>query len=323
MQGFEINRVETYIKKRVNEYRSTLKPQETEEPINQYINRPLAFLVAKLFHRLNRSPNFVTLLSMLFGVGSGYMFSIGRFPFTVYGALLLELMIIFDCADGQLARISGKSSPFGKTLDGLADTATHFAIFYGIAYALFTRNRGALPFILAVVSQLSMYLHIILYDHFKNVFINVTKPEYVDRVETLDQMRKRLKLDRQGGRWTEKLPATLYYTFYRLENWVVSIGYPSSMGNFYTMFPEPEKIDGKTRERYYDEMRISVKLWSLIGDTIHLSIFVVCGLFSRPGFVFPILLIYTNGMMAAALFYQRWKFRQFGFEGVSPLKHMD
>jgi hypothetical protein len=251
---------------------------------------------------------------MIFGVSSGYFFSFSRFPFTVYGAVLLELMIIFDCADGQLARISGKSSPFGKTLDGLADIATHFAIFYGVGFALFMKNPGPLPFILAVVSQLSMYLHIILYDHFKNVFINLTKPEYIDRVETLEQMRDRLKLDESDRSWIEKLPATLYYTFYRLENAVVSIGYPSSVGNFYVIFPEPEKIDRKIRERYYREMRVSVKLWSLIGDTIHLTIFVVCGFFSRVGLVFPILLLYTNGMMFFALIYQRRKFTHLELE---------
>jgi len=298
----------------VSEYRATLKPQETEEPINQYLNRPLAFLVAKLCHRLNRSPNFVTLFSMLFGVSSGYFFSSGRFPYTVYGAALLELMIVFDCADGQLARISGKSSPLGKTLDGLADMATHFSIFYGVAFALFMQTGSFIPFILAVLSQLSMYLHIILYDHFKNVFINVTKPGYVDRVETLEQMRKRLKLDDNGRSWLEKLPATLYYLFYRLENTVVSIGYPSSVRNFYNLFPDPERIESETRELYYREMRVSVKLWSLIGDTIHLTIFVVCGILSRLDLIYPVLLLYTNGMMVVVLFFQRVKFKHLGLE---------
>ncbi len=295
-------------------YKSTLKPQETEEPVNQYLNRPAAFLVAKLFHRLHRSPNFVTLFSMVFGVGAGCFFSLGRFPFTMYGAVLLELMIVFDCADGQLARMSGKSSPLGKTLDGLADMATHFSIFYGVAFALFRYTGSYVPFVLAVVSQLSMYLHIILYDHFKNVFINVTKPGYVDRVETLEEIRVRLKLDDENTGRLKRLPATLYYLFYRLENAVVSIGYTSSVGSFYNLFPDTDMIDNSTRELYYKEMRVSVKLWSMIGDTIHLTIFVVCGFVSRLALIFPILILYTNAMMVAVLLYQRLKFKQLGLE---------
>jgi len=309
-----INKKRRFFQNFVSEYKATLKPQETEEPINQYFNRPAAFLVAKLFYRLNRSPNFVTLFSMVFGVSSGYFFSLGRLPFTVYSAVLLEFMIIFDCADGQLARISGNSSPFGKTLDALADIATHFSIFYGVAFALFRDTGSYVPFVLAVFSQLSMYFHIILYDHFKNVFINVTKPGYIDRVETLEQMRKRLKLDDENTGRLKKLPATLYYLFYRFENMVVSIGYTSSVGNFYKLFPDPDRIDTTIRDMYYRKMRVSVKLWSLIGDTIHLTIFVACGLVGRLALVFPILLLYTNGMMVVALLYQRVKFKHLGLE---------
>ncbi len=303
-----------FLRNLFTEYKSTLKPQETEEPINQFLNRPAAFVVAKFFHVTNRSPNFVTLFSMVFGVVAGYFFSRGRFPFMLYGAVLLELMIVFDCADGQLARISGKSSPFGKTLDALADTATHFSIFYGVAFALLRDTGSYFPFVLAVISQLSMYLHIILYDHFKNVFINIAKPGYVDRVETLEQMRKRLKLDDENIGRLKRLPAALYYLFYRLENVVVSIGYPSSVGNFYNLFPDPDRIDNATRELYYREMRFSVKLWSMIGDTIHLTIFVVCGFAGRLGIIFPVLILYTNGMMAAAIFYQRVTFKRLGLE---------
>jgi len=309
-----INKKRRFFQNLVSEYKATLKPQETEEPINQYFNRPVAFLVVKLFHRFNGSPNFVTMFSMVFGVSSGYFFSLGRLPFTVYGAVLLEFMIIFDCADGQLARISGNSSLFGKTLDALADIATHFSIFYGVAFALFRDAGSYVPFVLAVLSQLSMYLHITLYDHFKNVFINVTKPGYVDRVETLREMRKRLNLDDENTCRLKKLPATLYYLFYRFENMLVSIGYTSSVGNFYKLFPDPDMIDTATRDMYYRKMRVSVKLWSMIGDTIHLTIFIVCGLMGRLVLIFPVLLLCTNSMMFVAFFYQRVKFKHLGIE---------
>jgi len=152
------------------EYRLSLKPKETEEILNQFFNRPLAYLTAKLFHKLKSSPNFVTMLSMAFGVSSGFLFAQGEYHYVLAAAILLELMIIFDCADGQLARMIRRSSPLGKTLDGLADITTHMAIFYGVAFALYRELGSVYPFFLGLVAQLSMYFHIILYDHFKNVF---------------------------------------------------------------------------------------------------------------------------------------------------------
>ena len=113
----KLSKVRKDLKKFEREYKLSLKPRETEEVINQMLNRPLAFITAKFFHRLRKSPNFVTLFSLSFGVASGLLFAKGEYYYVLAAAILLELMIIFDCADGQLARMSGMSSPFGKTLD--------------------------------------------------------------------------------------------------------------------------------------------------------------------------------------------------------------
>ena len=112
-----------------NEYQKSLKPPETEELINQLINRPLAFITAKVLQKLKATPNFVTLLSLLCGVSSGFIFSRGRYPDILLAGLLLQFMIVFDCADGQLARITDTSSKFGRIIDTFADLATHTSIY--------------------------------------------------------------------------------------------------------------------------------------------------------------------------------------------------
>ena len=304
------------LKKFYREYKASLKPKETEELINQVLNRPLAFLTAKFFHRLNKSPNFVTIFSMAFGVSSGFFFAKGEYPYVLVAAILLELMIIFDCADGQLARMSGQSSSFGKTLDGLADLGTHMSIFYGVAFALYMKTNTIFPFFFALGAQLSMYLHIILYDHFKNVFISMGKTDYVDKLESLEDLRERSlkgKNTPTSGNM-KSLISRLYYLYYRLEAFVVSIGYLPSANSFYELFPDPGRIDSYTRELYYREMRVSVKIWSFIGDTIHLTFFIICGILNRIGLIFPIIIIYTNFYMVLALIFQRIKFKKLDLE---------
>ena len=64
------------------------------------------------------------------------------------------------------------------------------------------------------------------------------------------------------------------------------------------------------RELYNREMKSSVKVWSGIGDTIHLTIFIVCGLVGRISYIFPIILIGTNVWMLFALCYQRARFKR-------------
>lgn len=304
------SRRQGFLNRLVDEYRASLKPPETEELINKILNRPAAFLVAKAFHKLGQGPNMVTLFSLLFGTSSGYFFTRGNYRSFVIAALLLELMIIFDCADGQLARFTGKSSQFGKTLDAMADIMTHFSIFYGVAFALYHETATLLPFVLAVGSQISMYLHIIFFDHFKNVFIYVTRPDYPDKTLKLDVLKEQIRKYSEMGQRIRALAAKLYYNFYRVEFAIVSAGYMPYAKSPLKLIPTPENVDQSRRDIFYREMKPVVMVWALIGDTIHLTIFVACGLAGRIDFIFPVLLIYTNAVMVFALFLQRAKFRK-------------
>ena len=304
----------TFYAKLKNEYRRSLKPPETEELINQLINRPLAFITAKAIQALRATPNIVTLLSLLCGISSGILFSRGRYTYIVWAGVLLQLMIIFDCADGQLARMTNRSTKMGRMLDTLADLTTHCSIFWGVAIGLYRITGTALPFVLALSAQLSMYLHMALFDHFKNKFITIAMPDCIDQLDSLDSLKDKIEqLETRNNRLSTLL-RKIFLWFSKMENWVVSIGYSKSGRNFNDRFPDTTNIDTQIRELYYNEMRGPTKLWTMIGDTIHLTIFVVCGLLNRTSLIFPIILVYTNAVMVLALFVQRVKYRNLGLE---------
>ncbi len=297
-----------------DEYKKSLKPPETEELINQLINRPLAFLAAKVLQKLKATPNFVTLLSLLCGVSSGFIFSRGRYPDIMWASLLLQFMIIFDCADGQLARLTNRSSKLGRILDSLADLATHCSVYWGVAIGLYRHTGTALPFVLALSAQISMYLHMAFFDHFKSVFITIARPDCIDQLDSLDKLKEKIEqLEMNNSRLSSML-GRIFLWFSKMESRVVSIGYIPYGTNFYEQFPDTENIDPQTRELYYNEMRVPTKLWTMIGDTIHLTIFVVCGLLNRAFLIFPIIIMYTNVVMVVALFVQRVKYRNLGLE---------
>lgn len=312
----EFKRSVTRWSKLLNEYRSSLKPGVTEEVVNQFLNRPVAFLTAKFFFKLKRNPNFITMFSMFFGISAGFLFAQGEYTYILAGVVLLEFMIIFDCADGQLARMTGKSSSFGKTLDALADLATHISVFYGVAFAVFARSGNITVFFLALVAQASMYVHIFLFDHFKNVFIRVAKPEYCDKLENINDIKESYQKEKLNNRkfnykW---LAARMYYIFYHLETAIISIGYLPYANSFYDLFPDTERIDSLTREIYFQEMRGAIKIWTFLGDTTHLMFFIVLGILNKLALVFPVMIISTNAFCIFALFYQRIKFKKLGLE---------
>ncbi len=69
-------------------------------------------------YRLHLPPNFITLLSVVFGMASAYAFYHGKL---LTAASLLLLSGLLDLADGMVARLSERASKFGAVFDWIAD----------------------------------------------------------------------------------------------------------------------------------------------------------------------------------------------------------
>ncbi|RQD83483.1 MAG: CDP-alcohol phosphatidyltransferase family protein [Methanocalculus sp. MSAO_Arc2] len=74
--------------------------------------------VANLCVRLGLSPNQITILSLVFGIGCAVSFSYQEF---LIGSLLLLISAILDLVDGSVARKTNHNSNFGAVLDWIID----------------------------------------------------------------------------------------------------------------------------------------------------------------------------------------------------------
>jgi hypothetical protein len=79
------------------------------------------------------TPNTVTALSFL--VGASAAISFGTYHW-VTGAILLQLHHFLDGADGNLARLTSRCTPFGAKLDHYCDQILRLLLFVGIAWAV-------------------------------------------------------------------------------------------------------------------------------------------------------------------------------------------
>jgi hypothetical protein len=87
------------------------------------------------------TPNQVTLVSFAIGLFSAYEFSKGTFWTIFAGAVLLQLSIIIDCVDGELARYTRQFSPLGAWLDAITDRIKEYLVFYALAYGAAKHGR--------------------------------------------------------------------------------------------------------------------------------------------------------------------------------------
>ena len=95
--------------------------------------RKFSKLLTWLAVRVNATPNQVTLISFAVGLYSAFCFTKGTFSQTLLGAFLLQLSIIVDCVDGELARYTRKFSKLGAWLDAVTDRVKEYMVFLGLA----------------------------------------------------------------------------------------------------------------------------------------------------------------------------------------------
>ena len=87
--------------------------------------------VARLLLRLGVSPDVVTLVGTL-GVCAGALVFFPQGDLLV-GVLVITAFVFSDLIDGHMARLSGRSSPFGAFLDSTLDRVGDAAVFAGLA----------------------------------------------------------------------------------------------------------------------------------------------------------------------------------------------
>lgn len=119
---------------------STYKSQDTEENIDIWFTRPIGLVFALAFKKAGWSPNAVTMLSYVIGMGAAWMFHYTDVMHNICGVLLLMTANFLDSADGQLARMTGKKSVAGRMLDGFATEFWFICIYLALTWRLWDVN---------------------------------------------------------------------------------------------------------------------------------------------------------------------------------------
>lgn len=100
-------------------------------------------LDARLARRLVRplrdswvTPNHLTTVRLVLGLAAAGCFAAGALAWAHAGAWLFVLSNFVDHTDGELARLSGKSSRWGHYYDLACDALIHVLLFVGMGYGL-------------------------------------------------------------------------------------------------------------------------------------------------------------------------------------------
>jgi len=127
--------------------------------------RPALEKVGKGFAATGLSPNFWTVVGLIIALASAVVYGMGIEFGLIIGGILLLVSGFFDMVDGQVARVTGKTSKKGEYLDSMFDKISEVAIFLGILVGGYAE-----PYLVLLAITLSL---LVSYARAKSDLINI------------------------------------------------------------------------------------------------------------------------------------------------------
>src|SRR6056297_1613048 len=97
--------------------------------------RPLSVPVAWFCLRLKLRANTVSYLSALICIAGGLLFVSSNIGWALLGPLLFNLFALLDCADGNMARATNTTGPYGGWADALGGYIAYIVVLLSLGYA--------------------------------------------------------------------------------------------------------------------------------------------------------------------------------------------
>lgn len=193
---------------------STMKSAETESRFELYVTRTPGYLWALLFQKLGIHPIAVTLMSIIIGATSGYFFYQTDLRMNIIGICLLIWANWYDCADGQLARMTGKKTLIGRILDGFAGDVWFFCIYFGMCLRL-TPEWGIWIWLLAAWAGLRCHgRQCAIGDYYRNIHLWFLLGEKGSELATSQQEKEEFRsLKWCSSEWFHKLYLFFYIRY--------------------------------------------------------------------------------------------------------------
>lgn len=175
---------ESYSYKDIVNSRSEEKKKIDKQDIWVYIFvRPFSFLVTWILMRMKFSANQATFLSTVISIIGSILLVTQNKSQTMLALIILNLWIVFDCVDGNIARTTHKSSRYGEFLDGLSGYIFTIFIYIFISINVFLNSGYIYSWIYIVLGAFTSMATIFprLIEHKASNMFSGYKREATDR----------------------------------------------------------------------------------------------------------------------------------------------
>jgi phosphatidylglycerophosphate synthase len=181
----------------VNELRSDYRrhrksTQDKNELMGYYIVRPLSFYPTAVFMNIGLTANQTTWISLIVLLVGCFLLAVGNYLTALAGAALLNIWLVLDFVDGNIARYEKTCSRYGEFIDAMGAYLAHLSFFAAGVGFYVSRNSlllssfewpveeySAVILILGSIASLAAIWIRLIFQKFKNTFpdLNFEKSE--------------------------------------------------------------------------------------------------------------------------------------------------
>ncbi|MGZ7046223.1 MAG: CDP-alcohol phosphatidyltransferase family protein [Candidatus Aminicenantales bacterium] len=128
----------------------------TDSFISRTFNRPISLFLTRPLIWLGIKPNPLSVVCLAIGMASCWFIAQGGYVNSALGAFLFEFASIFDGCDGEVARLTYRTSKFGGFVDMVGDAVIFVLFFACLPVGLYRSSRRPVWLVLGVLALLSM-----------------------------------------------------------------------------------------------------------------------------------------------------------------------
>jgi len=137
--------------------------------ISKIINRKVSIFISKYLVKTGLTPNKISILNLMIGISSAFLFAKGSFPWIFIGGILTQITSITDGCDGEIARLKFLSNEFGAWLDDTFDRYIDMLIVIGMAYGCWVISQNSLVWPIAAFAVMGLALLNYLPAKYRNI----------------------------------------------------------------------------------------------------------------------------------------------------------
>ena len=128
--------------------------------------------ISRIVVKTSLTPNQITIISGIFGIVGAYLLTNQSSTSLIYAAVFIQLFTILDLVDGDIARMKGLQSHFGKWLDIFFDKLNDLLIILGLSVGVYFRTNNISALYLGII-----LMGLVFFIQFSMVMISVINRE--------------------------------------------------------------------------------------------------------------------------------------------------